>query len=213
MKYAYIRVSTEDQTVENQKFEITSKGHQIDKWIEETKSGTVDWKKRKLHDLIKSLKEGDVLVCSEISRLGRSLFMIIDVINHILEKKASLVTIKENFILDDSINSKVITFAFGLSAEIERNLISQRTKEALALRKAQGIKLGRPYGAKSSHHSLEKHRDYILNRIKEGKTNGYIKTHLHCHALTLKTFLELEGIPWHRPEAKPYFKSKSKKCR
>lgn len=121
--------------------------------------------------------------------------MIIDVINHILQKKAFLITIKENFKLDDSINSKVITFAFGLSAEIERNLISQRTKEALALRKAQGKKLGRPFGAKSKHHSLEKHRDYILKRIKEGKSNTYIKKHLHCHMDTLRTFLKLEGIP------------------
>lgn len=191
MVYAYIRVSTGMQTVENQRHEIETRGYKVDHWIEETKSGTVDYKKRSLYDLMKKLQEGDTLICSEISRLGRSLFMIIEILNYILKKKVTLITIKENFKLDDSISSKVISFAFGLSSEIERNLISQRTKEALALRKAMGMKLGRPLGSKNKNHSLVDKRDYIINRLKEGKSNNYIKRHLHCHVNTLKDFLRI----------------------
>ena len=97
MVYAYVRVSTGLQTVENQKHEIESRGWKVDKWVEETRSGTINYKKRNLNDILKNMKEGDTIVCSEISRLGRSLFMILDIINQILLSKVTLCTIKENF--------------------------------------------------------------------------------------------------------------------
>lgn len=140
MTYSYIRVSTDKQTVENQRFEITkfcSKNHlQIDEWIEETISGTLTPEKRELGSLLSKIGENDLIICSELSRLGRSLFMIMSILNQIMQKGARVWTVKDNYRLGDDIQSKVLAFAFALSAEIERNLISQRTKEALALKKS-----------------------------------------------------------------------------
>ena len=150
MVYGYIRVSTDKQTVENQRFEIlnyaASKGIFIDSWIEETISGTKSPSKRRLGLLLDKVQEGDIIICSELSRLGRSLLMIMSILNRLMEKKCIVYTIKDNYVLGDDIQSKVLAFAFGLSAEIERNLISQRTTEALKKRKADGIILGRPRG-------------------------------------------------------------------
>ena len=143
MIYGYIRVSTDKQTVENQRFEISDycrrQGIKIDAWIEETISGTIDPKKRELGKLLKDVRQGDLIICSELSRLGRSLFMIMSILNLLMEKGAKIWTIKDGYRLGDDIQSKVLAFAFGLSAEIERQLISQRTKEALALRKKEGV--------------------------------------------------------------------------
>ena len=150
MVYGYIRVSTDKQTVENQRFEIlnyaASKGIFIDSWIEETISGTKSPSKRRLGLLLDKVQEGDIIICSELSRLGRSLLMIMSILNRLMEKKCIVYTIKDNYVLGDDIQSKVLAFAFGLSAEIERNLISQRTTEALKKRKEDGIILGRPRG-------------------------------------------------------------------
>ena len=150
MVYGYIRVSTDKQTVENQRFEIlnyaASKGIFIHSWIEETISGTKSPSKRRLGLLLDKVQEGDIIICSELSRLGRSLLMIMSILNRLMEKKCIVYTIKDNYVLGDDIQSKVLAFAFGLSAEIERNLISQRTTEALKKRKADGIILGRPRG-------------------------------------------------------------------
>ena len=140
--YAYIRVSTQTQTLENQRFEI----EHIDFWITETVSGTVRWEKRKLGRTVRRMKKSDLLVCTEISRLGRNMLMIMSVLNACTQKGIHIRTIKDNFNLSDSINSKIIAFAFALAAEIERNLISQRTREALAARKQAGVHLGRPPG-------------------------------------------------------------------
>lgn len=150
MIYGYIRVSTDKQTVENQRFEIknfaTTRGMIINSWIEETISGTKSPKDRQLGRLLLEIQEGDILICSELSRLGRSMFMIMSILNFLMEKKCVIYTIKDNYILGNDIQSKVLAFAFGLSAEIERNLISQRTAEALKRKKALGKKLGRPRG-------------------------------------------------------------------
>ena len=136
MIYGYIRVSTDKQTVENQRFEIKNFANKhgliIDKWIEETISGTKKIEKRRLGMLLYKLKEGDILIASELSRLGRNLLQVMSILHFCLERGAKVWTIKDNYRLGDDIQSKVLAFAFGLSAEIERNLISQRTKEALA---------------------------------------------------------------------------------
>lgn len=149
MNYGYIRVSSDKQTVENQRFEIirfcNDKGIVIDGWIEETISGTTDYSKRKLGKLLKKVKPGDLIICTEISRLGRTIFMIMDVLYLCMKKGCKIWTIKEGYRLGDDIQSKVLAFAFSLSAEIERTLISERTKEALARRKAEGMTLGRPF--------------------------------------------------------------------
>lgn len=150
MIYGYIRVSTNKQTVENQRFEIVNfakkRNMVIDYWIEETISGTKSPDKKRLGLLLERVKEGDIIICSELSRLGRNLLMIMSILNQLMEKKCIVYTIKDNYILGNDIQSKVLAFAFGLSAEIERNLISQRTIEALKRKKASGVVLGRPKG-------------------------------------------------------------------
>ena len=126
----------------------------IDGWIEETISGTKNYTKRALGKLLKRVNKDDVIICSELSRLGRNLFMIMEILNICMNRECRVWTIKDNYRLGDDIQSKVLAFAFGLSAEIERNLISQRTKEALARKRAEGVVLGRPVGRKSSHVKL-----------------------------------------------------------
>ena len=154
MIYGYIRVSTDKQTVENQRYEINQFCERsivvVDKWLEETISGSKKLDERKLGKLLKKMKKGDVLICSELSRLGRNLLMIMGILNECMNRDIQVWTIKDNYRLGSDINSKVLAFAFGLSAEIERNLISQRTKEALARKKAEGVILGRPKGRKSA---------------------------------------------------------------
>ena len=148
--YAYIRVSTQTQTLENQKFEIkqwcSRNQLAVDCWVTETVSGTVGWEKRKLGRVLRRMRRSDLLICTEISRLGRNMLMKMSVLNACSQKGIHIRTIKDNFNLSDNINSKIIAFAFALAAEIERNLISQRTREALAARKQAGKQLGRPPG-------------------------------------------------------------------
>jgi DNA invertase Pin-like site-specific DNA recombinase len=153
MTYGYIRVSTDKQTVENQRYEINEfckrQNLQIDGWIEETISGTKNYDKRKLGVLLKEVQKGDLIICAELSRLGRTLFMIMEILNICMKKECKVWTIKDNYRLGDDIQSKVLAFAFGLSAEIERNLISQRTKEALKAKRAEGVIFGRPKSKKT----------------------------------------------------------------
>lgn len=154
MIYGYIRVSSDKQTVENQRFEISNfcerEEIRIDGWIEETISGTKAYDKRQLGKLLKQVQKDDLIICAELSRLGRNLFMIMEILNICMTRECRVWTIKDNYRLGDDIQSKVLAFAFGLSAEIERNLISQRTKEALARKKAEGVVLGRPKGKKNA---------------------------------------------------------------
>src|SRR5574344_1907416 len=155
MSYGYIRVSTDKQTVENQRFEINNfckkEKLQVDGWIEETISGTKNYDKRKLGALLNQVKKNDLIICAELSRLGRNLFMIMEILNICMNKECKVWTIKDNYRLGDDIQSKVLAFAFGLSAEIERNLISQRTKEALARLKAEGKPIGRNMGVQNTN--------------------------------------------------------------
>ncbi len=192
MNYGYIRVSTDKQTVENQRFEILrfaqQHGLSIDGWIEETISGTKNYDKRKLGQLLKDVEAGDLIVCAELSRLGRSLFMIMEILSVCMSKECRVWTIKDGYRLGDDIQSKVLAFAFGLSAEIERDLISQRTKEALARKKAEGIHLGRPKGALSKSVKLTGKEDAIRVLRAEGATWAQIARLLHVDRSTLVRF-------------------------
>lgn len=173
MIYGYIRVSSDKQTVENQRFEINNfcrnENLVVNDWIEETISGTKNYDKRELGNLLAKVKKDDIIICSELSRLGRNLFMIMEILNICMNKECRVWTIKDNYRLGDDIQSKVLAFAFGLSAEIERNLISQRTKEALARKKAEGVTLGRPTGKKTSptKHKLFHKKTLIKGLINE----------------------------------------------
>lgn len=151
MTIGYLRVSTGKQNPENQRDEIRrfalKKGVGIDLWVTETVSGRTSYMKRKLGKQLKRMRKGDTLIVTEVSRLSRSLTEIMAIMGNCLEKHVNIYTTKERYTFDDSINSKVLCFAFGLVAEIERNLISMRTKEALALKKAEGVRLGRRPGS------------------------------------------------------------------
>lgn len=194
MIYGYIRVSTDKQTVENQRYEINQFCQRnvvvIDKWIEETISGSKSLQDRKLGKLLKKMKKEDILICSELSRLGRNLLMIMGILNECMNRDIQVWTIKDNYRLGSDINSKVLAFAFGLSAEIERNLISQRTKEALARKKAEGVVLGRPKGRKSSKTKLtgqEKRIKELLDRRVSYSAIGRI---VGVHRLTVSSFVK-----------------------
>lgn len=198
MVYGYIRVSTDKQTVENQRYEIMQfcqkESVTVDKWIEETISGTKNYNKRALGGVISNLQKDDVLICSEISRLGRSLFMIMEILNVCMGKECRVWTIKDNYRLGDDIQSKVLAFAFGLSAEIERNLISQRTKEALARIKAEGKPLGRRPGTrncKKNARCVENHL-LILELLQSGVSIPKIAVHIGVAKGTLYRYLSYE---------------------
>ena len=194
MIYGYIRVSTDRQTVENQRFEINQfcekQGIVVNKWIEETISGTKEVEERKLGKLLKKMKKNDVLICSELSRLGRNLLMIMGVLNECMNRDIQVWTIKDNYRLGSDINSKVLAFAFGLSAEIERNLISQRTKEALARKKAEGVVLGRPKGSKSSKTKLTGMEKQIKELLDKKVSYSAIGRILGVHRLTVSAFVK-----------------------
>ena len=193
MNYGYIRVSSDKQTVENQRFEIVNfcarEGLVIDGWIEETVSGTKAYDKRQLGRLLGKVRKDDLIICSELSRLGRNLFMIMEILNHCMTKECRVWTIKDNYRLGDDIQSKVLAFAFGLSAEIERNLISQRTREALARKKAEGVTLGRPVGRKSSHVKLSGKGEIIRELRDHGVSISEIARIYKVHRNTVSSFI------------------------
>jgi len=194
MIYGYIRVSSDKQTVENQRFEIngfcTKNQLIVEKWIEETITGTKCVDNRALGRLLNKMKKGDVLICSELSRLGRNLLMIMGVLNQCMEKDVQVWTIKDNYRLGNDINSKVLAFAFGLSAEIERNLISQRTKEALARKKAEGVILGRPKGRKSSKMKLSGQEKKIKELLENKVSQSAIGRILKVNRMTVAKFIK-----------------------
>lgn len=181
------------QTRESQEFEIRNwcgaRGLQIDKWVTESVSGTVDWEKRSLGRAVRKMRAGDVIICSELSRLGRNLLMIMSILNFCARRDIRIHSIKDNFELSDSINSKIIAFAFGLAAEIERNLISQRTREALAAKKSAGIRLGRPCGMTPKVSRVMDNLDTIRVLMDRGVSKTRIAKRYGIHRNTLSKCL------------------------
>lgn len=200
MVYGYIRVSSDKQTVENQRFEINNfcekQNLEINDWIEETISGTKNYSKRQLGLLLRKVSKDDIITCSELSRLGRNLFMIMEILNICMTKECRVWTIKDNYRLGEDIQSKVLAFAFGLSAEIERNLISQRTKEALARKKAEGVVLGRPKGRRSSPDKYKLSGKVVLinELLKNGTSLRKIAKICKVDRNTLSRFLKLRQM-------------------
>ena len=194
MFYGYIRVSTQEQNLENQKRAISEK-YKIKKWIEEKKSGTVDFHKRNLGKLINQLNEGDVLVVTEISRLGRSLNMIFEIIKELQNKQVRVIAIKNNFDLNpqkkNDITSQVLMFAFGLSAQIERDLISERTKQGLIVAKSKGKVIGRRKGEMIYNVKLRKYQREIMRDYKGGMSINAIAIKYHVTWVTAKRFITI----------------------
>lgn len=192
MMYGYIRVSTDKQTMENQRYEINNycikSGYIIDEWVEETISSTKGLDKRKLGALLNRFKTGDTIIASELSRLGRNLMQIMSILHHCLSNDVQVHTIKDNYRLGNDIQSKVLAFAFGLSAEIERNLISQRTKEALSRRKSEGQILGRPKGVKSGSVKLTGKEAEIQKLLDAKISYSAIGRIVGVHRLTVSSF-------------------------
>jgi DNA invertase Pin-like site-specific DNA recombinase len=194
MIYGYIRVSTDKQTVKNQRYEIDQFCENnlltVNQWIEEVISGTKKIEERKLGKLIKRMKKNDILICSELSRLGRNLLMIMGILNECMNRNIQVWTIKDNYRLGNDISSKVLAFAFGLSSEIERNLISQRTKEALARKRAEGAILGRPKGSKSKIKKLSGKESEIKALLDKHVSKSAIARIFGVHRLTVVEFMK-----------------------
>ena len=194
MVYGYIRIRTDKQSVDNQRFEIErfclKNNLTIDHWIEETISGTKLPEKRLLGSLLAKAKTDDLIICSELSRLGRNLFMIMSILNHLLQNGVKIWTIKDNYCLGDNIQAKILAFAFGLSAEIERELISQRTKEALARKRLEGAVLGRPQGKKPVRLKLSEHKEEIRRLLEENVSKSSIARKFGVSRKTVISFVK-----------------------
>ncbi len=194
MIYAYIRVSTDKQTVENQRYEIQrfseERGFVIDRWVSETVSGTKAAKDRKLGTVLKKLKKHDTIVVSEISRLGRNLMQIMSILHLCMTRDARVMTVKERYELGNNINSQILAFAFGLSAQIERDLISQRTKEGLARRRAEGMILGRKRGSRNTRYKLTGKENVIHQMLECGLSKAAVCRKLKCSYTTLERHIK-----------------------
>lgn len=193
----YIRVSSNKQTVQHQHYEIeqfAKKNHiTVDRWVMETISSRKSLNKRKLGQLLNELHSGDILIAAEISRLGRSLLEVMHILEYCLNKNCQVWTLKENYRLGNDIQSKVMAFAFGLSAEIERNLISQRTKASLESVRATGKHLGRPFAAQSKKLKLSRNTKKIKQWLEKGFTRYRIAKNMSVSHATVSNFINRMG--------------------
>ena len=194
MIYAYLRVSTVKQDEENQRVGVDSKaaslGCKVDKYVIDHVSGVVETKDRNLGWLIKHIQAGDTLIISELSRLGRRLFMLFRILEQLTAKGVKVYSVKEGYFMDGSLQYKVLDFAFGLAAEIERDMISQRTKEALLLRRQRGQHLGRPFGAITRKHKLDPYRERLLKWYDNKQPWAVMARKCHVEVKTVKRYLK-----------------------
>lgn len=202
MIYGYLRVSSDEQDVNSQKQGVEGfakeKGWAIDEYItDEGVSGGKDPSKRNLGPLLQKLHKGDIVICSEISRLGRDLYMVMDILHFCMQQECIIYTVKDRFTLGDDIQSKVLAFAFGLAAEIERQMIRQRTKEGLKLRMKMGSLVGRPYidreaGERSqtdARKKLEGNKEQVITQFRWGVPFRRLATNFGVDRNTLYRYL------------------------
>ncbi len=211
----YLRVSTQDQDVEKNKADILALANEKDLgrvlWVEEKVSGTKDWRNRKIGEVLESLQSGDTIIVSELSRLGRSTLQILEIMKVAKEKGIDVHAVKGRWSLNGSIESKILLNVFAMVSEIERDLISQRTKEALRARKAAGVKLGRPKGPGKS--KLDPYREEIIALLKNGSTQSYVAKRYGTTPPNLNNWLKKHGVdprpvfPEVVDEAKPQSKT------
>lgn len=194
MVVAYLRVSTEKQFLANQREELLrfaeKNGLQIDKWYTETVSGSVRSKDRKLSGVLNRMQRGDSLIVTEISRLSRTMLEIMTILNSCIKKEIVLYSTKEGYVFQNDMNSKVLGFAFGLMAEIERNLISMRTKEALARRRQEGVKLGRKKGTCPAMRVLRENKRRLIKDAQRGVSCSELARQMGVSRTTMHRFLK-----------------------
>lgn len=194
MVVAYLRVSTEKQFLANQREELLrfaeKNGLQIDKWYTETVSGSVRSKDRKLSGVLNRMQRGDSLIVTEISRLSRTMLEIMTILNSCIKKEIVLYSTKEGYVFQNDMNSKVLGFAFGLMAEIERNLISMRTKEALARRRQEGVKLGRKKGTCPAMRVLRENKRCLIKDAQRGVSCSELARQMGVSRTTMHRFLK-----------------------
>ncbi len=193
---AYLRVSTASQDIEKNKNDILHFANENSlgqvEWVEELASGRISWRKREIAHIIDQLGAGDNVIVSELSRLGRSMLECMEILSVASQKQINLYAVKGNWRLDQSIQSKVLAMAFAMAAEIERDLISQRTKEALAAKKRAGVKLGRPKGSGTS--KLDKYRPEIEALLQTGSTQRYIASRYNTTESNLSRWMKKHGL-------------------
>ena len=193
---AYLRVSTLDQDVEKNKADILHLANDKKlgpvEWAEEQVSGRVSWRKREIAGVLEALQEGDSLIVSELSRLGCSMLECMEILSIASQKGVHVYAVKGNWQLDGTIQSKILAMAFAMAAEIERDLISKRTKEALAARKRAGKKLGRPKGSGKS--KLDKYRPEIEALMANGSTQRFIAQRYGTTEANLSRWLKKHGL-------------------
>ena len=201
MIYGYLRVSSDEQDVNSQRQGVdkfaADRGWTIEQYItDEGVSGGKDPDKRNLGPMLRGLRRDDIIICSEISRLGRDLYMVMDILHHCMEVGCVIYTVKDRFVLGDDIQSKVLAFAFGLSAEIERQMIRQRTKEGLRLRMRMGVLLGRPLtksDAGDGHLKLAPVKDAVLEQYRWGVSIRRLAQNFDVDRNTMARFLAVAG--------------------
>jgi len=205
MNYAYLRVSTDRQDVKNQKLGITeyalARNILIDEFVEDVVSGTKDWQKRTLGNIINDAQAGDVLLFSEVSRIARSTLQCLQVLQIATDKKITVHIVKQQMVLDNSLNSKIIATTLALASEIEREFISMRTKEALKKAKEKGKVLGRPKGSKSTNTTLAANHQHIESLLKDKVSLSAIGRMMKVDRKTVSRYVQR-----HLPQ---YAKSKS----
>jgi DNA invertase Pin-like site-specific DNA recombinase len=193
---AYLRVSTTGQDLEKNKADIlhlaNEKGLGRVHWVAETISSNASWKQRKIAGVIAELGENDNLIVSELSRLGRSMLECMEILSIASQKAIRIYSVKGSWQLDGTIQSKIIAMAFAMAAEIEHDLISQRTKEALRVKKNAGMKLGRPPGAGKS--KLDPHRAEIEALLANGSTQKFIAQRYNTTESNLSNWLNKHGL-------------------
>ena len=198
MIYRYIHKSTEKQSFEHMEYEISDyaakHGMNIDVWMEETISSRKPLSKRQLGQLLEKLQPNDILITSELSRISRSVPETFSILQTCLNKNCQVITIKENYHLGNDLQSQVLAFAFGLASQIERDLISQRTKCSLASKKEQGVRLGRPIGAESKKLKLAKNLRRIHDLLTKWFSKNQISKIMNVQYMTLSRFIKRYGL-------------------
>lgn len=205
--YAYLRVSTDRQDLDNQRHGILEYAKQKEleplKFAEDTVSGTKDWSEREIGRLLKEAKPGDIILTAEFSRLGRSALQVMLVLEEAAKRQIAIHIVKNQLIMDGSLNARMMALAFGMAAEIERDFISKRTTEALSRRKAEGKPIGRKKGSTNENKKLDQHADQIKEWLAKGIGKTSIAKMLDCVPLTLYTWMYANSL-------ESYIKSRQK---